>query len=359
MSSSQLPAAGPPAEDLSRPLVDAEALERWLDAQLGGPGRVVVERHQAGHSNETFYVTRGSDHWVLRRPPRGAFLPTAHDVLREYRVLSALADTDVRSPRPIIACEDTVVIGVPFYLMEKVDGFVVRTELPPGFRDDAKAEVRRGIGEELVDALAELHAVDYRAVGLEGWGKPTGYLQRQIKRWSGQLELATQFSRPLPDFVRIRDWLSENVPEDADATIVHGDYKLDNVTLAPDAPARVLSIFDWEMSTIGDPLADLGWMLSYWREPSDPPNPLHPELDLMTAPGFSTREELLERYHERTGRSMSDIRFYTVLAVWKLGVLLEGSYARHIAGVTDDPFFAVLEEGIPAIGRQALELIDG
>ena len=351
--------AGPPQEDLSRPLVDGEALERWLDEQLGGPGRLDVERHQAGHSCETFFITRGGERWVLRRPPRGAFLPTAHDVLREYRVLSALGGTGVRAPRTLIACEDTSVIGVPFYLMEKVEGYVIRTDLPPGFRGDAAADARAGIGEELVDALAELHAVDYRAVGLEGWGRPTGYLQRQIKRWNGQLELATQFSRPLPDFVRIRDWLSENVPEDADTTIVHGDYKLDNVTFAPEPPARLLSIFDWEMSTIGDPLADVGWMLSYWRNREDPPNPLHPELDLMTQAGFSRREELLERYHERTGRSMSDIRFYTVLAVWKLGVLLEGSYARHLAGVTDDPFFAELEEGIPAIGRRALELMDG
>jgi aminoglycoside phosphotransferase (APT) family kinase protein len=353
------PAAGPPQEDLSRPLVDAEALERWLDAQLGGPGRVDVERHQAGHSNETFFVTRGDQHWVLRRPPRGAFLPTAHDVLREHRVLSALAGTGVRSPKPVIACEDIAVIGVPFYLMEKVDGFVIRTELPPGFRDDDSAGERAGLGDELVDALAELHAVDWRAAGLEGWGRPTGYLQRQIKRWNGQLELATQFSRPLPDLVRIRDWLSQHAPEDSDPTIVHGDYKLDNVIFSPDAPARLLSIFDWEMSTIGDPLADVGWLLSYWRDPEDPPNPIHPDLALMTASGFSTRAELLARYSERTGRSMRDITFYSVLAVWKLAVLLEGSYARHLAGVTDDPFFAELEEGVPALGRRALELIDG
>ncbi|MFN2544879.1 MAG: phosphotransferase family protein [Actinomycetota bacterium] len=357
--SASSPPAGPPQEDLSRPLVDPEALERWLDEQLGGPGRVAVERHQAGHSNETFFVTRGSDRWVLRRPPRGAFLPTAHDVLREYRVLSALADTEVRSPTPILSCEEPAVIGVPFYLMEKVEGFVIRTELPPGFNDEGSAGARAAIGEELVDALAELHGVDWRAVRLDGWGRPTGYLQRQIKRWNGQLELATQFSRPLPDLVRIRDWLSEHVPEDADTTIVHGDYKLDNVIYAPDPPARLLSIFDWEMSTIGDPLADMGWLLSYWRDPDDPPNPIHPELALMTAKGFSTRAELLARYSERTGRSMSDIAFYSVLAVWKLAVLLEGSFARHLAGVTDDPFFAQLEEGVPALGRRALELIAG
>jgi aminoglycoside phosphotransferase (APT) family kinase protein len=360
VSEAQAPVpAGPPQEDLSRPLVDAEALETWLDGQLGGSGRVEVERHRAGHSNETFFVTRGQDRWVLRRPPRGAFLPTAHDVLREHRVLSALAGTGVRAPKTVIACEDTAVIGVPFYLMDRVEGFVIRSELPPGFRDDSRRDARAAIGDELVDALAELHAVDWRAVGLEGWGRPSGYLERQIKRWSGQLELATRFSRPLPDLERVRDWLSEHVPADAGSAIVHGDYKLDNVTLAPEPPARLLSIFDWEMSTIGDPLADVGWMLSYWRDPEDPPSPLHPELDLMTAPGFRRRKELLGRYSERTGRSMIDIQFYTVLAVWKLAVLLEGSYARHLAGVTDDPFFAELEDGVPALGRRALGLIEG
>ena len=355
---SGLPASGPPQEDLSRPLVDADALERWLDDRLGGPGRIEVRRHQAGHSNETFFVTRGTDRWVLRRPPRGAFLPTAHDVLREYRVLSALAGTGVRAPEPVLACQDPDVIGVPFYLMQEVAGFVIRSELPPGFRKEEAAAERAGIGEELVDALAELHDVDWWEAGLEGWGRPTGYLLRQIKRWSGQLELATQFSRPLPELERVRDWLSGHVPEDGGSAIVHGDYKLDNVTFAPDPPARLLAIFDWEMSTIGDPLADVGWMLSYWRDPGDPPNPLHPELDLMTARGFQRRAELLDRYRRATGRSMADILFYTVLAVWKLAVLLEGSYARHLAGVTDDPFFAKLEEGVPALGRRAVELID-
>src|SRR5207248_6375390 len=143
----------------------------------------------AGHSNETFFVRRGPDEWVLRRPPRGAFLPTAHDVVREHRVLTALAGTGVRAPSPVLACDDPAVIGVPFFLMERADGVVIRGSLPPGFEDDEQA--RAGIGDELVDALAELHAVDWRAVGLEGWGKPTGYLERQVRRWSGQLELAT------------------------------------------------------------------------------------------------------------------------------------------------------------------------
>ena len=347
---------GPAGEDLARPLVDPDALERFLDDRLPGPGRVEVERHAAGHSNETFFVRRGPDEWVLRRPPRGAFLPTAHDVMREFRVLSALAGTGVRAPRPVLACEDPGVIGVPFYLMERADGFVIRNALPPGFERDEGA--RAGIGDELVDALAELHAVDWRAVGLEGWGRPTGYLERQVRRWRGQLELATRFSRPLPDLERAGDWLAGHVPESGPATVVHGDYKLDNVAVAPDPPARLTAILDWEMSTIGDPLADVGWMISFWREPGDPSDVLDRDTDVTRLPGFRSREDLLARYTERTGRPTRALVFYLALAVWKLAILLEGSYARHLAGVTDDPFFAELEDGVPALARRALGLID-
>ena len=199
-------ATGPRTEDAERPLVDPEALSRYLDDKLPGEGAFQVERHRAGHSNETFFVRRSGLEWVLRRPPRGAFLPTAHDVLREHRVLSALADTPVRAPGTVLACDDEDVIGVPFYLMEKMDDLVVRDRLPAYVEDD-EAE-RRRMGEELVDALAELHDVDWQAVGLQGWGRPAGYLERQVRRWGGQLDLAKRFTRPLPDLVRIGRWLA-------------------------------------------------------------------------------------------------------------------------------------------------------
>jgi aminoglycoside phosphotransferase (APT) family kinase protein len=346
---------GPPAEDRDRPLVDPEALEHFLEERLPGPGRVAVERHRAGHSNETFLVTRGRDEWVLRRPPKGAFLPTAHDVMREYRVLSALAETPVRCPKPVLACDDASIIGAPFYLMERSKGFVIRDRLPAGFDDDEAA--RAGIGCELVDALAELHSVGWRGVGLEGFGKPTGYLERQVRRWRGQLDLATRFSRPLPDLEAVGDWLGTHIPESGAPAIVHGDYKLDNVSFAPEPPARLVSIFDWEMSTIGDPLADVGWMISFWREPGDARDVLDEDTAVTRLPGFQPRADLLQRYRDRTGRVMGDLVFYTALAVWKLAVLLEGSYARHLAGVTDDPFFARLEEGVPSLARRALETI--
>lgn len=347
--------AGPPAGDVDQPLVDEEALSRYLDDRLPGSGPFTAERHQAGHSNETFFIRRDGHEWVLRRPPRGAFLPTAHDVLREHRVLSALGDTPARAPRTVLACDDESVIGAPFYLMEKVEGVVVRDRLPESI-DKAG---RRQIGEELVDALAELHAVDWQAVGLDGWGRPTGYLDRQLRRWSGQLALASEHTRPLPELEKVAAWLAEHRPESPPSTIVHGDYKLDNVVLDPGPPVRLVSVLDWEMSTIGDPLADVGYLLSFWRESSDPPDPVLAEQgELTRQPGFLTRDELIDRYAERSGRRPRDLTWYIVLALWKLAILLEGSYARHLAGVTDDPFFALLEEGVPALGRRALEVAD-
>jgi aminoglycoside phosphotransferase (APT) family kinase protein len=349
-------ASGPRAEDADRPLVDPDEITRYLDDRLPGDGVFEVERHRAGHSNETFFIRRSGHEWVLRRPPRGAFLPTAHDVLREYRVLTALADTPVRAPRPLLACQEDSVIGAPFYVMERVEGLVVRDRLP-AFVDEGQDAERRRVGEELIDALAELHAVDWTDVGLEGWGRRTGYLERQLRRWTGQLQLTTRFTRPLPELLRVGEWLAEDLPPSLPTTIVHGDYKLDNVVLSPEPPVRILAVLDWEMSTLGDPLADLGYLLSFWREPGDPPDPvLIEQVQLTRIPGFSSRAELVERYRERTGRQVGDLTWYGVLAMWKLAILLEGSYARHLAGATDDPFFAELEDGVPALGRRALEM---
>ncbi len=340
------------------PLVDPKALGSYLGGRFPKlPAEsLAVERHMAGHSNETFFVRFGDREWVLRRPPRGAFLPTAHDVGREYRVLSALSGTGVRAPRPVLFCEDASVIGAPFYLMERIEGSVIRDQLPEPFASDE--ETRRGLGDELVDALVELHAVDWKKVGLEGFGKQSGYLERQVRRWSGQLELTEPLTRKVPELHAVTKWLREHldaVPDTAPA-IVHGDYKMDNVMYARASPAHLVAILDWEMSTIGDPLADLGWMVSFWREPDDPV-----AIDLegrgpTRLPGFQRRDDLIARYEERSGRHVADLTLHMVLAVWKLAILLEGSYARHRAGLTDDPFFAQMETGVPLLAERALAL---
>lgn len=334
-------------------LIDEDALSRYLDDKLPGDGAISITRHQAGHSNETFILDRGGMSWVLRRPPLGAFLPSAHDVLREFRVLDALKSTNARVPRTFLACEDESVIGAAFYVMEKIDGVVIRSELPDAFPRSTRA----AIGTELVDALVELHAVDPASCGLDTFAKPTGYLERQLRRWEGQLELTMPHSRDLPDLVHLGEWLTGHRPQSPETTIVHGDYKLDNVMYAPDAPARLVAILDWEMSTLGDPLADLGWMISFWRERDDASDDLFAETSRVTElPGFRSRAELIDRYAIATGRDVSNLRWYTVLAIWKLAILLEGSYARHLAGMTDDPFFEQLERGVPALAERALNL---
>lgn len=335
------------------PLVHEDRLEEYLAGRLGVTG-IRVRRHRAGHSNETFFVTWGGRDYVLRRPPRGAFLPSAHDVAREYRVLTALRDTPVRVPQTVLLCDDESVIGAPFYVMEKIDGMVIRNRLPAHLSDPAQ---RRAIGEELVDALAELHGVDWSSLSLEGFGRPAGYLERQLTRWRGQMELTLPSTRPLPDLERTGGWLDANRPESPRATVVHGDYKLDNVMFALATPARLVAILDWEMSTIGDPLADLGWLMSFWPHPDDPGEQDLTGLESVTLlPGFARRADLIARYRDRTGLDVGALDWYRVLAVWKLAILLEGSYARHLAGMTDDPFFAEMERVVPALARRAVEL---
>ncbi len=336
--------------------MDEAALAAYLDEHLGDTVPLSVERHQAGHSNETFFVTRGDRRMVLRRPPAGAFLPSAHDVGREYTVLAALDETPVRTPRTVLSCTDEDVIGAPFYLMDRIDGVVIRDEIPT-FLD---GEGRSGIGAELVDALIELQAVDPGDVGLDGFAKPEGYLERQLRRWSGQLDLTLPFTRPLPELEKVGEWLKLNLPRSPRSTLVHGDYKLDNVMFASESPARLVTILDWEMATIGDPLADFGWMISFWSEPDDPGGDVFADLTNVTSqPGFARRSDLIALYAEGSGLDVSALDWYRVLATWKLAILLEGSYARHLSGVTDDAFFARMEQGVPALADRAHALIAG
>ena len=334
-------------------LVDAERLTAYVAGALPGDGPVEVERLAAGHSNLTFVVRRDGAEWILRRPPLGNLLPTAHDVIREYRVLDLLARSGcgVRVPRVTLACEDPEVIGAPFYLMERVGGSVIRDSLPEWATED----VRRTIGYELVDALAELHAAPVEPFVAAGIGKPTGYLERQLRRWRGQRDGAN--TRPLPDYDVLSAWLEENLPAQSATSLVHGDYKLDNVAMSADGP-RLTAILDWEMATVGDPLADLGYLMSFWTEPGERNELTDVGGSVTTEPGFPTRGELVARYAERSGRDVSDLTPYVVLAIWKLAILLEASYSRHLAGTTDDPFFASLDRGVPALLARARRIAD-
>ncbi len=347
------------------PLVDEARLAQYLDEQLPMAGPTTglsATKVGTGHSNETFAIERTAvggqtEEWILRRPPRGPLLPTAHDVGREYRLISALINSSLPVPRPVLFCADESIIGANFYLMERIPGIVVRSSVPEVFDNPTG---RAGLAEELIQILVRLHAVDWKAVGLENLGKPEGYLERQLKRWTGQLDKSRH--RPLPALDRVSEWLRQNLPASPPATIVHGDFRIDNVMYAPNPPAHILAVVDWEMATLGDPLADLGYLLSNWRQKGDPPPAFDRELDLghiTEQQGFPTRAEVAARYAELSGRAVENLKFYEVLAVWKLAILLEGNFVRYLAGTTDDPFYALLDEGVPNLGQRALDLTTG
>ena len=334
------------------PLVVVEPLGAFLDERGLGSGALEVEPIGEGHSNVTFAIRRKGADLVLRRPPRGPLPPSAHDVLREARVMTAL-EGRARVPALLAVCDDPAVIGAPFYVMERIEGDVITSTLPPAL---GAACERRRIGEELVDALVEVHAVDWSAAGLEGFGKPTGYLERQLRRFLGLWE--HNRTRDIPAVETVARWLRDNLPESGPATVVHGDYRLGNTMYAPGAPARLAAIFDWEMATIGDPLADVGYLAAMWIDRDDPP--IEFELSRVTREeGFPTREELIARYEERSGRSMTDIRWYRTLALWKSIVFMEGNYRRAVSGATDDPYLQGFGDGVIQLAQRAEGLAGG
>jgi aminoglycoside phosphotransferase (APT) family kinase protein len=345
--------------DARPPLLVLEPLERFLDEHGLGGGEVRAEPIGEGHSNVTYLIERDSNlthpQLVLRRPPRPPLPPSAHDVLREARLLRALEPTPARVPAVLAVCDDETLIGSPFYVMERVRGEVIVSETPPALDT---VEQRARIGEQLIDALVEIHAVDWAAAGLEGFGKPTGYLERQLRRFGGLWDLNK--TREIPAVERVGAWLSEHMPQSGPATIVHGDYRLGNTMFAAHAPAKLVSVFDWEMATIGDPLADVGYLCMFWSEAGDPEGGLREHLGRVTrAEGFPTRAGLIARYEERSGRSMRDLRWYTTLALWKSVVFMEGNYKRAVAGTTDDPYLKQFGAGVLELARQAEEVAYG
>ncbi len=310
-----------------------------------------------GQSNLTFRLELGGGRSVvLRRPPLGPLPPSAHDVLREHRIISALWGGPVPVPRPLLACADPDAIGAPFYVMERVAGDSLRTELPPPFASAPPSE-RAGYGERAVDALAALHRLDPAAVGLDDLGRPSGYLERQLRRWRQQLDYAR--TRPMDDLDRVAEWLAARLPVDrGDAGLVHGDYKLDNVLFGPEPPVRLLAVVDWELATRGDPLADLGWFLAFWREAGDPPSELPIIPRLTELPGFSTRAELVARYAERVGTELPNLTYYVVFAMWKMAVLLENHWARTVRGTAAGFNFDYLETANPAFAARVGRIVD-
>jgi aminoglycoside phosphotransferase (APT) family kinase protein len=333
--------------------LDLDALTVYLapfGATPAGNGHLPMraELFEGGKSNLTYRLTDGSHDWVLRRPPLGHVLATAHDMAREYRVMSALATTAVPVPAMVTLCDDAAVIGAPFYVMEYVEGTILRRTRDTDKLDDAR---RTALAHRLIDTLADLHEVDPIEVGLGDFGHPDGFLQRQVRRWTQQLERSR--SRDLPGFDDLAAGLAANVPESQRASVVHGDYRLDNVLVGPDQEIR--AVLDWEMATLGDPLCDLG-LLPVYAAPvpgvagivSDGMGPHN---------GFPPLESLIRRYADRSGLDVSHLSWYTALGYYKLAVICEGIYYRYATGKTVGPGFdqiGNIVEPLVTAGRKAL-----
>jgi aminoglycoside phosphotransferase (APT) family kinase protein len=353
-----LPAVGDAAADqLETPEgIRREGVEAWF-AENSGEVTLPLrfERISGGHSNLTYAVsdTQGRS-WALRRPPLGERLASAHDMTREHRIIAALQATDVPVPPVVGLCEDEAVNGAPFYVMEFVEGPVLRNRSDAEAFDEAE---RRAIGERVADTLAALHAVDPDAVGLGDLGRKEEYVARQLRRWHGQWEKSKTRELPLLDEVHRR--LGARIPQQGPATVVHGDYRLDNMILAPSG--AVAAVVDWELCTLGDPLADVGLLMVYWTEPGDVLTPLYDPAT--AAAGFPSRNEIARRYAERSGRDLGELDFYVALGYWKLAIILEGVYARYAAGQygrTDEGFeqFARVVEGLAEAADEAERRLD-
>lgn len=333
--------------------LDAERLAGYLHEQLHIDGPVTVHQFPSGHSNLTYLVRAGERELILRRPPFGSRVKTAHDMGREYRILSQLHRVLPQAPRALVYCDDAAgasVLGAPFYVMERIVGVILRRRLPAGLVLDA--DTARRLSEAFIDQLAALHAVDYRAAGLGDLGKPEGYVERQVSGWTRRYQDAR--TDEIADVEWIAKWLAERIPPTSGAALVHGDFKYDNLVLDAADLTRVIGILDWEMATLGDPLVDLGVALGYWVEAGDNQILRQFAFGPTDRPGTWTRRELAERYAARTGRSLEHLVFYYCFALFKTAVVAQQIYYRYRQGLTKDPRFAALGEGVKVLARAAV-----
>ena len=337
------------------PGIDRPRLAAWMGRDVPDVGEpLTVSLISGGRSNLTYLIETTARRVVLRRPPLGHVLPTAHDMSREWRVISALAPTPVPVPEPVALCADEEVIGAPFYLMGHVEGEAVRSVAQLG----APAPERsRRLGERLAEVLAAIHAVDYREVGLADFGRPEGYLARQLKRWGQQWERSK--TADLPEYDRLAARLRERLPAASASTLVHGDYRLDNTLVRLGPEIEIRAVVDWEMSTLGDPLADLGLTLTYWQERGDTERAEIPVAgDVTTAPGFPDTAEFAAHYAKVSGRDISDLGFYVAFGNFKLAVIIEGIHARFRQGKTVGEGFDTIGAAVPTLIARAHRTLD-
>jgi aminoglycoside phosphotransferase (APT) family kinase protein len=336
--------------------LDTAKLANYLDAQLPGGlgGPLQITQFPAGHSNLTYLLSTGSRELVLRRPPFGSKVKSAHDMGREVKILGPLSAVYPKAPRPLVHCDDESVIGAPFYVMERIRGRILRRSPPKDV--DFSAPIARALSESLVDELAALHAIDWQAAGLGSLGKPEGYVGRQVSGWTKRWHDAK--TDEVPSIERVATWLAQHLPSESGAVLVHNDFKYDNVVLDLADVTRIVGVLDWEMSTIGDPLVDLGVTLGYWVEDGDDPRLLALPFGPTNAPGSLTRRELAARYADKTGRDTSNILYYFVFALFKTAVVLQQIYYRYQKGLTTDERFAALGMAVAILGEAALRAID-
>ena len=338
---------------VSPPGLDLAALASFLDERgvvTHGPlsGEVIA----GGLSNLTYVVSDGERRWVVRRPPLAHVLPTAHDMGREWRVISALQSTDIPVPRAVLLCDDTTVVGAPFYVMDFVDGHVVRATLPENWPQTAAT--RQAMAAALVDTLLTLHDVDPVAAGLDGFGHPQGFLERQVRRWWQQWEASR--TRDLPAIEDLHRRLLAGLPSPSPAGIVHGDYRFDNVIFSEGDPGRIAAVVDWEMSTIGDPLCDLGLLVVYWvTDPDDTAADILPGAHASLGAGFPSRDEMVARYAAGSPRDLTHLEWYVALGHYKLAIIAEGIHARFLLGMTVGEGFETMGPAVPLIVERALQ----
>ena len=335
---------------------DPEKVRPWLEKAFpGATGPVVARQFRKGHSNLTYLVSLGDEEAVLRRAPFGATVKSAHDMGREWRILSALQGRYARAPRPLAFCEDASVLGAPFFLMERVKGIILRGN-GSGAGVELTPALLAATSRALVDALVELHAVPVEGTPLAALGKPAGYVERQVKGWTERYFAAK--TDEIPEIEAAAAWAAAHLPAPSGATLVHNDYKYDNVVLDPAEPSRVVALLDWEMATLGDPLMDLGTALGYWTDPDDPEALRAGAFGPTSLPGNLSRREVVERYAERSGRPAGDVLFHYVFALFKLAVILQQIYRRWKDGHTRDPRFGRLIEVVRVLGTQATRALD-
>lgn len=335
--------------------IDQQVLEDWLRRNLTLPAEapLTIEQCPGGHSNLTYALRCGEVEMVLRRPPAGPVAPTAHDMPREYRLLRAIHPWFHLAPRPLLLAEVESPLGVPFYLMERRHGIIIRNEVPAAIAGDR--DLPRKIGERLVDTLVELHAIDLDHSGLIALGKPANFVRRQVDGWTRRWERARIDDLPAMD--ELARWLLARLPrESARPALIHNDYKLDNVMLEAENPERVVALLDWEMATIGDPLIDLGLLLCYWPEANDPEIFASALPRVTTSPGWLKRDDLIVRYAARSGRPIDEIGWYHVFAIFRLAVIMQQIYYRYRAGQTSDVRFADFGTRVAALAKWAATL---